>query len=140
MDRRQQREGIKGAAGCATATIPVGMVLAVMADAAAGPVAGIAVAGIAAAFFAGAVWLTVRMRRELDAAPPPLPHSRSIPQWVKIAVATRDGGKCRSCGSAYELQYDHVIPYSRGGSSTDVNNIQLLCGTCNRRKSNRYVG
>jgi hypothetical protein len=67
-------------------------------------------------------------------------HSRSIPQWVKIAVATRDGGKCRRCGSAYELQYDHIIPYSQGGSSRDLNNIQLLCGRCNRLKSNRYVG
>jgi hypothetical protein len=67
-------------------------------------------------------------------------RSRTIPQWVKIAVAARDGGTCRQCGSNYELQYDHIIPFSRGGSSTDVNNIQLLCGRCNRRKSNRYVG
>jgi 5-methylcytosine-specific restriction endonuclease McrA len=67
-------------------------------------------------------------------------RSRSIPQWVKIAVATRDGGTCRRCGSNYDLQYDHIIPFSRGGSSTDVNNIQLLCGKCNRRKSNRYIG
>ena len=66
--------------------------------------------------------------------------SRSIPQWVKIAVATRDEGKCRVCGSAYDLQYDHIIPYSLGGSSTDVVNIQLLCGRCNRRKGNRYAG
>jgi 5-methylcytosine-specific restriction endonuclease McrA len=29
---------------------------------------------------------------------------------------------------------------SERGSSTDVNNIQLLCGKCNRRKSNRYIG
>jgi hypothetical protein len=67
-------------------------------------------------------------------------HSRTIPQWVKIAVATRDGGTCRRCGSSADLQYDHIIPFSRGGSSTDVSNIQLLCGRCNRRKSNRYVG
>jgi hypothetical protein len=75
-----------------------------------------------------------------SAAPIVPPPSRTIPQWVKIAVAHRDGGKCRRCGSAYELQYDHIVPYSGGGSSTDVNNIQLLCGRCNRLKSNRYVG
>jgi HNH endonuclease len=63
-----------------------------------------------------------------------------IPQDVKIAVSVRDGGKCRVCGSAYDLQYDHIIPNSLGGSSDDVDNIQLLCGRCNRRKSNRYVG
>lgn len=65
---------------------------------------------------------------------------RNIPQWVKIAVAHRDEGTCRQCGSAYDLQYDHIVPYSLGGSSDDVDNIQLLCGRCNRRKSNRYVG
>ena len=65
---------------------------------------------------------------------------RNIPQWVKIAVAHRDEGKCRVCGSDYDLQYDHIVPYSRGGNSADVDNIQLLCGRCNRRKSNRYVG
>ncbi len=66
--------------------------------------------------------------------------TRHIPQWVKIAVATRDGGKCRWCGSAHDLQYDHIVPYSLGGKSDDVENIQLLCGRCNRIKSNRYVG
>jgi hypothetical protein len=67
-------------------------------------------------------------------------RSRSIPQPVKIAVVTRDGGKCRRCGSIQDLQYDRIVPNSRGGSSTDVNNIQLLCGKCSRLKSNRNIG
>jgi hypothetical protein len=60
-------------------------------------------------------------------------NTRNIPQDVKIQVAVRDQGRCRQCGSAQELHYDHVIPWSRGGANT-VNNIQLLCGPCNRRK------
>jgi HNH endonuclease len=60
-------------------------------------------------------------------------NTRSIPQDVKIAVAARDGGRCRQCGSATDLHYDHVIPWSKGGANT-VANIQLLCGPCNRRK------
>jgi 5-methylcytosine-specific restriction endonuclease McrA len=60
-------------------------------------------------------------------------NSRVIPQDVKIAVAARDGGMCRYCGSAQELHYDHVIPWSKGGANT-VSNIQLLCGPCNRAK------
>lgn len=60
-------------------------------------------------------------------------NTRSIPQDVKIQVAVRDQGRCRQCGSAQDLHYDHVIPWSRGGANT-VNNIQLLCGPCNRRK------
>jgi hypothetical protein len=60
-------------------------------------------------------------------------NSRVIPQDVKIAVAARDGGRCRQCGSSQDLHFDHVIPWSKGGANT-VNNIQLLCGPCNRRK------
>jgi HNH endonuclease len=67
------------------------------------------------------------------AAPPGERNSRYIPQSVKIAVTQRDGGRCRQCGSAENLHYDHVIPHSRGGANT-VSNIQLLCGGCNLRK------
>jgi hypothetical protein len=60
-------------------------------------------------------------------------HARLIPQDVKVAVVIRDKGKCVECGSSADLHYDHKIPWSRGGTNT-VNNIQLLCGRCNRRK------
>ena len=64
--------------------------------------------------------------------------SRYISDPVKEEVFERDSGQCVKCGSTRELQYDHVIPYSRGGSNTAAN-IQLLCGDCNRAKSNRFV-
>lgn len=60
-------------------------------------------------------------------------NTRVIPQDVKIQVSVRDQGRCVQCGSAEDLHYDHKIPWSKGGANT-VNNIQLLCGTCNRRK------
>lgn len=60
-------------------------------------------------------------------------NTRTIPQDIKIAVAARDGGRCRQCGSAEDLHFDHVIAWSKGGANT-VQNIQLLCGPCNRRK------
>ncbi len=60
-------------------------------------------------------------------------NTRVIPQDVRIKVSVRDGGKCRQCGSSEDLHFDHVIPWSKGGANT-VNNIQLLCGRCNRRK------
>ena len=60
-------------------------------------------------------------------------NTRTIPQDVKIAVTVRDQGRCVYCGSMEDLHYDHKIPWSKGGANT-VNNIQLLCGTCNRRK------
>jgi HNH endonuclease len=60
-------------------------------------------------------------------------NTRVIPQDVRIQVSVRDQGRCVQCGSAEDLQYDHKIPWSKGGANT-VNNIQLLCGTCNRHK------
>jgi hypothetical protein len=60
-------------------------------------------------------------------------NSRAIQQSVRIEVAARDGARCCYCGSTEKLQFDHIIPYSAGGLAT-VDNIQLLCGPCNRRK------
>ena len=57
----------------------------------------------------------------------------AIPDDVKHLVWQRDGGACRSCGATLELQFDHVIPVSMGGASTPEN-LQILCGPCNRRK------
>jgi hypothetical protein len=57
----------------------------------------------------------------------------SIPDDVKQYVWTRDGGRCRNCWGNTELQYDHVIPISMGGSN-EPENLQILCGPCNRRK------
>jgi hypothetical protein len=62
-------------------------------------------------------------------------QSRHISETIKKVVYTRDGGKCKCCGSFQNLEYDHIIPYSCGGSS-DASNIQLLCQKCNRSKSN----
>jgi len=52
---------------------------------------------------------------------------------IRRAVFERDGGRCVDCGGSFDLQYDHVIPFSLGGATT-VANLQLLCGDCNRRK------
>jgi hypothetical protein len=59
---------------------------------------------------------------------------RAIPDEVKLYVMNRDGGRCVGCGSTSELQYDHVIPLAMGGGST-AENLQILCGPCNRTKS-----
>ncbi|MCK5024427.1 MAG: HNH endonuclease [Thermoplasmata archaeon] len=59
---------------------------------------------------------------------------RHIPSNVKMAVWRRDGGKCVECESKEKLEYDHIIPISKGGSNTE-RNIQLLCEKCNRKKA-----
>jgi hypothetical protein len=62
-------------------------------------------------------------------------QSRYIPVGTKQIVYTRDGGICQCCGSSQSLEYDHIMPFSCGGTSS-VSNIQLLCLQCNRSKSN----
>lgn len=59
---------------------------------------------------------------------------RHIPSEVKLSVWRRDSGKCVKCGSRERLEYDHIIPVSKGGSNTE-RNVQLLCEKCNREKA-----
>lgn len=61
-------------------------------------------------------------------------RKRTISQDVKDRVWNRDGGKCVQCGSNENLEFDHIIPFSKGGANT-YRNIQLLCQPCNRSKS-----
>jgi len=65
-------------------------------------------------------------------------QSRYISATTKKIVFTRDGGICQCCRSSNSLEYDHITPFSCGGSS-DASNIQLLCMSCNRSKSNSCV-
>jgi len=60
----------------------------------------------------------------------------TIPDGVKLFVWNRDQGRCVKCGSQINLEYDHIIPITKGGSNT-ARNIQLLCETCNRQKSDK---
>jgi 5-methylcytosine-specific restriction endonuclease McrA len=57
-----------------------------------------------------------------------------IPTELRRAVFERDGGRCVECESNFDLQYDHVLPVALGGATT-IENLQLLCADCNRRKS-----
>jgi hypothetical protein len=59
-----------------------------------------------------------------------------IPEEVRIAVWRRDQGRCARCGNRENLEYDHIVPVSKGGGNTE-RNIELLCQDCNRAKGNR---
>lgn len=62
--------------------------------------------------------------------------SRRITQETKDKVWRRDEGKCVECCSNENLEFDHIIPHSKGGANT-YRNIQLLCESCNRSKSDK---
>lgn len=44
------------------------------------------------------------------------PKREHIAQDVKVLVWQRDGGRCVSCGSQSDLEFDHIIPIAMGGS------------------------
>ncbi len=70
---------------------------------------------------------------------PQIVNNRStIPDDIKIFVWRRDEGKCVKCGSQVNLEFDHIIPVSKGGSNTS-RNIQILCEKCNREKGDNIV-
>ncbi len=68
-----------------------------------------------------------------------LNHNRMIPTSVKLEVWKRDKGKCVECGSSDNLHFDHILPFSKGGTSLKIDNIQLLCARHNLQKSDKIV-
>jgi 5-methylcytosine-specific restriction endonuclease McrA len=61
-------------------------------------------------------------------------HSRKI---TRRAIFARDSWTCQYCGSDRgNLTIDHVIPRSKGGTSS-WDNIVTCCAPCNRRKGDR---
>lgn len=62
---------------------------------------------------------------------------RVIPTGVKLQVWKRDGGRCVKCESIDELHFDHIVPFSKGGTSLTEANVQLLCARHNLAKHDR---
>ena len=74
---------------------------------------------------------------ELLRRPRRVPSGREyqrIEHDTRTFVWARDRGRCCSCGSNRNLQFDHIIPKSLGGSNI-AENVELLCETCNLRKN-----
>lgn len=60
-------------------------------------------------------------------------------KFSKINVCLRDHFRCQFCGKQLpmkDLNYDHVIPRSRGGK-TEWTNIVAACYECNGRKGDK---
>jgi len=69
----------------------------------------------------------------------PRRRGRYIPFKTKMRVVRRDNYTCQVCGihlKDNEVEFDHIIPIAKGGSSEE-NNIRLTCFKCNRDKTDR---
>ena len=65
---------------------------------------------------------------------------RNIPRHVMLRVVRRDNNQCQICGKILrdaEIEFDHIIPISKGGTSEE-NNIRVTCSSCNRNKSSKF--
>ena len=63
-------------------------------------------------------------------------HPGYIPPVVRRKVWIRNKGQCAACRSREDLQYDYIVPLLEGGHNT-LNNLQLLCKSCNQEKSDK---
>jgi hypothetical protein len=65
---------------------------------------------------------------------------RNISRSVMLRVVRRDNNQCQTCGRVLkdnEIEFDHIIPISKGGSSAE-HNVRVACFDCNRSKSDNY--
>ncbi len=61
---------------------------------------------------------------------------RSFPEDIKLAVWEQQHHICPLCGKEYDFEFmegDHITPW-RDGGRTVIENCQMLCRECNRRK------
>lgn len=66
---------------------------------------------------------------------------RYISFRAKMRVVRRDNYTCQHCCKHLqdnEVEFDHIIPLAKGGSS-DEHNIRLTCHDCNADKSDKII-
>jgi hypothetical protein len=72
---------------------------------------------------------------------------RTFPRDARRAIVARDGLRCAyvdpdtgvQCGETRWLSFDHVVPWARGGPTTEANG-RLLCGAHNRQQARLAFG
>ena len=82
-------------------------------------------------FYDGAHRTDVPRRTDLGKLPPYRSHAKTL--------YGEQGGDCGGCGAHFEarhLEVDHIIARQKGGTD-HIDNLQLLCGSCNRIKGDR---
>ncbi len=90
-------------------------------------------------------------RKAAEVGRPREPHvratdSRTIPAHARREVWARDGGRCtftsaegRRCSERRGLEFDHVLPYARGGRA-ESSNLRLRCRPHNQLEAELVFG
>lgn len=68
----------------------------------------------------------------------PSSNRRTIKKHERRIVLERDGHRCKSCNSKWDLTIDHIVPLSLGGTN-NLENLQTLCQSCNQGKGQRII-
>ena len=61
---------------------------------------------------------------------------RAFPEDIKLAVWEQQGHHCKLCDKEFDMEFmegDHIKPWREGGR-TVIENCQMLCRDCNRKK------
>lgn len=58
-----------------------------------------------------------------------------ISEKMREEILKKYDYQCVKCHSKSKLEIDHIIPFSIGGK-TDIENLQVLCKSCNLKKGN----
>ncbi|MEK7355656.1 MAG: HNH endonuclease [Bdellovibrionota bacterium] len=65
--------------------------------------------------------------------------TRYIEASARHALFIRDRGCCGNCGSTRNIEIDHIVPFALGGSN-DLENLRLVCRSCNQRSAIEQFG
>ena len=63
--------------------------------------------------------------------------SRYVPKSLRTNVFEKFNYRCVQCGATNKdcmLEIDHIIPLNKGGGN-GIENLQVLCSSCNRSKN-----
>ena len=85
-------------------------------------------------FAKGVDWADRTHRKLVHLKTEARPANRTyIPAHIRKLIFIRDNYCCVKCGSKKNLEIHHIVPLAKGGSNR-LENLQLLCRSCNRGK------
>ncbi len=80
-----------------------------------------------------------QLDRQLDDLVRRFHEDKDVRRLMVDILHEEEGGVCGGCGATFparNMELDHIVPKSSGGSYC-IDNRQVLCGACNREKGKK---